>query len=193
MYIVATPQDTTSWLLYRGGLLVQWNLCIVTTPQDPTSWLLYRGGLLIQWNLCIVATPQDPTSWLLYTEVACSYYGTGVHVYSGHPSGPNQLAAIQSYSGTWANPSGPNYLAAIQKWPAHTVEPVYSGHPSGPNHLAAIQKWPAHTVEPVYSGHPSGPNQLAAIYRGGLIIEWKHTPLRTQPVGCYTEVACSYS
>ena len=23
------------------------------TPQDPTSWLLYRGGLNIQWNLCI--------------------------------------------------------------------------------------------------------------------------------------------
>ena len=55
-------------------------------------------------------------------------------------------------------------------WPAHTVEPVYSGHPSGPNQLAAIQRWPAHTVEPVYSGHPSGPNQLAAIYNGGLIV-----------------------
>ena len=40
-----------------------WNLA---TPQDPTSWLLYRGGLIIQWNLYIVATPRDPTTWLLY-------------------------------------------------------------------------------------------------------------------------------
>ena len=116
------------------------------------------------------------------------------------------------YSG---HPSGPNQLAAIQRWPAHTVEPVYSGHPSGPNQLAAIytevacsciqwnlcivatpqdptciaanwlnqlaaiQRWPAHTVEPVYSGDPSGPN----LYSSQLV----------EPVGCYTEVACSYS
>jgi hypothetical protein len=55
-------------------------------------------------------------------------------------------------------------LAAIQRWPAHTVEPVYSGHPSGSNQLAAMERWHALTVEPVYSDHPS--------------------------VGCYTEVAC---
>ena len=124
MYIVSTPQDPTSWLLYRGGLLIQWNLCIVATPQDPTSWLLYRGDLLIQWNLCI---------------------------YSDHPTGPNQLAAIQ-------------------RWPAHTVEPVYTSwllyrgglliqwnlciDSAGPNQLAAIQRWPA------------------AIYRGGLLVQW---------------------
>ena len=59
VYSVATPQDPTSWLLYRGGLIIQWNLCIVATPQDPISWLLYRGGLIIQWDLCIVAI-----SWL---------------------------------------------------------------------------------------------------------------------------------
>ena len=34
-------------------------------------------------------------------------------VYSGHPSGPSQLAAIQ-------------------RWPDYTVESVYSGHLSGP-------------------------------------------------------------
>ena len=69
------PWDTTSWLLYRGDLLIQWNLYIVVTlgtqplaviqrwpaytvkpvysghPWDTTSWLLYRGDLLIQWNL----------------------------------------------------------------------------------------------------------------------------------------------
>ena len=62
------------------------------------------------------------------------------------------------------HPSGPNQLAAIQRWPDYTVEPVYSGHPSGPNQLAAIQRWPDYTVKPVYSGHPSGPNQLATIH-----------------------------
>ena len=75
------PWDITSWLLYRGGLFIQWNLYIVVTlpghnqlaviqrwsvytvepvysgqPWDTTSWLLYRGGLLIQWNLYIVVT-----------------------------------------------------------------------------------------------------------------------------------------
>ena len=118
--IVATPQDPTSWLLYRGGLLIQWNLCILATPQDPTSWLLYRGGLLIQCNLCIVATPQDPTSWLLYRGGLLVQWN--LCIVHGHPSGPNQLAAIQ-------------------RWPAHTVEPVYSGHPSGLNQLSAIQRW----------------------------------------------------
>ena len=70
------PSGPNQSAAYRGGLLIQWNLCIVATPQDPTSRLLYRGGLLIQWNLCIVGcytvepvysgTPQDPTSRLLY-------------------------------------------------------------------------------------------------------------------------------
>ena len=52
-------------------------------------------GLIIQWNLCIVVTtPQDPTSWLLYRGALPDY--TMEPVYSGdHPSGPNQLAAIQ--------------------------------------------------------------------------------------------------
>ena len=34
-------------------------------PSRPNQ--LYRGGLIVQWNLCIVATPQDPTS-SCYTE-----------------------------------------------------------------------------------------------------------------------------
>ena len=58
VYIVATPQDPTSWLLYRGDLIIQWNLCIVATPQDPTSWSLYRGGLIIQWNLYFAGLGQ---------------------------------------------------------------------------------------------------------------------------------------
>ena len=78
-------------------------------------------------------------------------------VHSGHPSGPNQLAAIErwpDYTVYSGHPSGPNQLAAIERWPDYTV---YSGHPSGPNQLAAIERWPDYTV---YSGHPSGPNQL---------------------------------
>ena len=67
----------------------------------PSSWLLYRGGLLIQCNLCIVSTPQDPTSWLHAIQRWPAHT-----VYSGHPSGPNQLAAIQ-------------------RWPAHSgTQPV---------------------------------------------------------------------
>ena len=115
----ARPSQWNSIRLHVVNCML--NLCIVATPQDPNSWLLYRGGRLLQWNLA---------------------------VYSGHPSGPK-----------------PNQLAAIQRWPAHTVEHVYSGHPSGLNQLTAIQRWPAHTVEPVYSGHPSGLNQLTALQR----------------------------
>ena len=72
----------TSWLLYRGVLLIQWSLCtnqLAAVQRCPahtvepvykpvgcctevscsysgtciqTSWLLYRGALLIKWNLC---------------------------------------------------------------------------------------------------------------------------------------------
>ena len=39
-------------------------------PWDTTSWLLYRGGLLIQWNLYIVVTLEtQPVG--CYTEVVC--------------------------------------------------------------------------------------------------------------------------
>ena len=90
------PWDTTSWLLYRGGLLIQWNLYPWDTtswlsyrgglsytvepvysghPWDTTSWLLYRGGLLIQWNLYIVVTlGTQPVG--CHTEVVCLYSGT---------------------------------------------------------------------------------------------------------------------
>ena len=86
-------------MLYRGGLLIQWNLFIVVTlgtqpvdcytevatyivepvysghPWDATSWLLYRGGLLIQWDLYIVVTLEtQPVG--CYTEVAYLYSGT---------------------------------------------------------------------------------------------------------------------
>ena len=162
--IVATPQDPTSWLLYRGGLLIQWNLCIVATPQDPTSWLLYRGDLLIQWNLCIyiVTTPQDPTSWLLYRGGLLIQWNLCI------PQDPTSWLLYRGglliqwnlciYSGHGCYIQ--RWPAAIQRWPTHTVEPVYSGHPTGPNQLAAIQRWPTHTVEPVYSGHPTGPNHI---------------------------------
>ena len=44
-------------------------------PWDPTSWLLYRIGLLIQWNLYIVVTlGTQPVG--CYTEVVCLYSGT---------------------------------------------------------------------------------------------------------------------
>jgi hypothetical protein len=33
------------------------------------------------------------------------------------------------------HPSGPNQLAAIERWPDYTVEPVYSGQPT------AIERW----------------------------------------------------
>ena len=48
MCIVAAP---TSWLLYIQRWPAHRDI-IVVARQDPTSWLLYRGGLLIQWNLC---------------------------------------------------------------------------------------------------------------------------------------------
>ena len=44
-------------------------------PWDTASWLLYRGGLLIQWNLYIVVTLKtQPVG--CYTEVVCLYSGT---------------------------------------------------------------------------------------------------------------------
>ena len=44
-------------------------------PSDTTSWLLYRSGLLIQWNLYIVVTLEtQPVG--CYTEVVCLYSGT---------------------------------------------------------------------------------------------------------------------
>ena len=88
--------------LYRGGLLIQWNLYIVVTletqpvgcytevvclysPWDTTSWLLYRGGLFIQslghnqlaviqrWSVYTVLGTQPVGC---YTEVVCLYSGT---------------------------------------------------------------------------------------------------------------------
>ena len=116
-------------------------------PWDTTSWLLYRGGLLIQWNLYIVVTLEtQPVG--CYTEVVCLYSGTCIE---------------------WS-PLRHNQLAVIQRWPAYTVEPVYSGHPWD------TTSW--------------------LLYRGGLLIQWNLyivVTLGTQPVGCYTEVACLYS
>ena len=44
-------------------------------PWDTTSWLLYRGGLPIQWNLYIVVTLGTQLVGC-YTEVVCLYSGT---------------------------------------------------------------------------------------------------------------------
>ena len=96
------PWDTTSWLLYRGGLLIQWNLYrVVNLGTQPVG-----GGLLIQWNLYIVVTHEtQPVG--CYTEVVYLYSGTCIE---------------------WST-LGHNQLAVIQRWSTYTVEPVYSGHP----------------------------------------------------------------
>ena len=85
LYIVSGHSwDTTSWLLYRSGLFIQWNFiqCNLYNSGhswDTTSWLLYRGGLFIQWNLYIVVTLEtQPVG--CYTEVACLYSGTCIIV-----------------------------------------------------------------------------------------------------------------
>ena len=47
----------------------------VVKLNETTSWLLYRGGLLIQWNLYIVVTlGTQPVG--CYTEVVYLYSGT---------------------------------------------------------------------------------------------------------------------
>ena len=45
-------------------------------PWDTTSWLLYRGGLLIQWNLYIIVVTLETQPVDCYTEVVCLYSGT---------------------------------------------------------------------------------------------------------------------
>ena len=57
--------DTTSWLLYRGDLLIQWNL-YSGHSLDITSLLLYRGGLFIQ---IVVTLGTQPVG--CYTVVVC--------------------------------------------------------------------------------------------------------------------------
>ena len=55
---------------YRGDLLIQCGY-----PWYTTSWLLNRGDLLIQWKLYIVVTlGTQPVG--CYTEVVCLYSGT---------------------------------------------------------------------------------------------------------------------
>ena len=137
---------TLGWLLYRGGLLIQFvysgtqpvgcytevvclysGTCILVVTL---GWLLYRGGLLIQFVYS--------GSWLLYRGGLLIQWNLYI---SGQ-------------------------LAVIQRWFAYTVEPVYSGHPW----LAVIQRWSAYTVEPVYSGHPWYTTSWL-LYRGGLLVE----------------------
>ena len=65
---VYSGHPSTSCLLYGGGLIIQWNLCILATPQDLTSWLLYRGGLIIQWNLCIASGPKRWPDYTVYSR-----------------------------------------------------------------------------------------------------------------------------
>ena len=100
-------------------------------PWDITSWLLYRGGLFIQWNLYIVVTLPGHNQVGCYTELACLYSGTCILQWS--PLEHNQLAVIQSwpvytvepvyYSG---HPWDTTSWLSTQRWPAYTVEPVYS-------------------------------------------------------------------
>ena len=63
-----------------GGLIIGGTCCpaIQRWPgyMVEHAALLYRGGLIIQWNLCIVATPRQPVG--CYTEVALLYSGTCV-------------------------------------------------------------------------------------------------------------------
>ena len=69
----------TFWLLYRGGLLIQWNHAVYNGhPLDTTSWLFYRGGLLILY--IVVTLETQPVG--CYTEVVCLYSGTCI---CGHP------------------------------------------------------------------------------------------------------------
>ena len=53
---------------YRGGLIVHWNLCIVATPQDPTSWLLYRQ---LEANASNPPPPPPLTSGLEAADTNC--------------------------------------------------------------------------------------------------------------------------
>ena len=63
-------------------------------PWDTTSWLLYRDGLLIQWNLYIVVTLEtQPVDY--YTEVVCLYSETCIQWL---PLRHNQLAVVQRWS-----------------------------------------------------------------------------------------------
>ena len=64
---------------YRLALIQRWSAYMVEPvysghPWDTISWLLYRGGLLIQWSLYIVVT-LGTQSVGCYTEVACLYSG----------------------------------------------------------------------------------------------------------------------
>ena len=63
-------------------------------PWDTTSWLLYRGGLFIQWNLYILVTLEtQPVG--CYIEMVCLYSGTCIY---WSPLRHNQLAVIQRWS-----------------------------------------------------------------------------------------------
>ena len=62
------------------------------SPIEVTlRWLLYRGGLLIQWNLYIVVTLEtQPVG--CYTEVICLYSGTCIE---WSPLGHNHIIESQ--------------------------------------------------------------------------------------------------
>ena len=71
--------------------------------RDTTGWLtcLYSGT-------CIYSVhPWDTTSWLLYRGGLLIQWNLYIVVTLG-----TRL-----------------FMAVIQRWPAYTVEPVYSGHP----------------------------------------------------------------
>ena len=87
---------------------------------------------------------------------------------------------VSLYSGTLSL----DQLVIIQRWPAYTVEPVYSSH-SWDTTSWLLQRWCIVVTLGSW-----------LLYRGGLLIQWKLNIVLThgiQPVGCYTEVVCSYS
>ena len=62
------------------AVIQRWPTCTVEAvysghPLDTVSCLLYRGDLLIQWNLYIVVTLETQLVGC-YTEVVCLYSGT---------------------------------------------------------------------------------------------------------------------
>ena len=104
-----------------------------TSAAEPVSnyILVLDYSQHFDWWLAAGAV-SNYTLVLDYSQCGCQHdeMSTMKPVYNGHPSGPNQLAAIL-------------------RWPGYTVKPVYNGHPSGPNQLTAILRWPDYTVKPV--------------------------------------------
>ena len=55
------PWDTTSWLLYRGGLLIQCIIVVTLGLAVMQRWSVYTVEPIYSGH------PWDTTSWLLYS------------------------------------------------------------------------------------------------------------------------------